>query len=74
MKAAEKHKEEMHRFLVSFISSLFFISASAQHRVPSYETTEIEIDIYLELIPAPPEVFQKLFFGNIHPDALTIRS
>jgi hypothetical protein len=39
-----------------------------QHKVISYETAKE--NIYLQLVPAPPKVLQKLLFRNINPDAL----
>jgi hypothetical protein len=33
-----------------------------------YETARE--NIYLQLVPAPPKVLQKLLFKNINPDAL----
>lgn len=44
---------------------LSHITVGTMHGVTSYEA-----DMYLQLVPAPPEVLQKLFFRNIHPDAL----
>jgi len=39
-----------------------------QHRVILYKTTNV--DIYLQLIPAPPKVLQKFLFRNINSGSL----